>query len=374
MQSPTISYLTKVQFGAGALSDLAEVMANVGITRPLVVTDQPLVELGFVAKLGLADPIVFADIQSNPTESSVLKGLESYREHGCNGFIALGGGSPIDAAKAMAILATHDIQLEDAAYIRGGLDRITSEMPPLIAIPTTAGTGTEVGRGSLVTMASGQKLAIISPHIIPNWSIVDPELTLNLPPTLTAATGMDALSHCLETAISRVFNPVAEGIALDGLKRGWDNLKIAYENPFDIAARSEMMMCAMQGALSFQKGLGLVHSISHPLGALQQRALHHGTLNSVLMPHVLRFNEPACRLALGKIGELLGISGGVGGIAQALTTYSDSMDLPLSLSAMGVEGEDLVGIEPLAVADHCSLTNPRNVTEEGVAEVLESAF
>tara|TARA_Y100001934_G_C12362753_1_gene781664 strand:+ start:345 stop:1469 length:1125 start_codon:yes stop_codon:yes gene_type:complete len=374
MQSPTISYLTKVQFGAGALSDLAEVMANVGITRPLVVTDQPLVELGFVAKLGLADPIVFADIQSNPTESSVLKGLESYREHGCNGFIALGGGSPIDAAKAMAILATHDIQLEDAAYIRGGLDRITSEMPPLIAIPTTAGTGTEVGRGSLVTMASGQKLAIISPHIIPNWSIVDPELTLNLPPTLTAATGMDALSHCIETAISRVFNPVAEGIALDGLKRGWDNLKIAFENPFDIAARSEMMMCAMQGALSFQKGLGLVHSISHPLGALQQRALHHGTLNSVLMPHVLRFNEPDCRLALGKIGEMLGITGGVDGISQALTTYSDSMDLPLSLSAMGVEDEDLVGIEPLAVADHCSLTNPRDVTEEAVAEVLKSAF
>ena len=374
MQSPTISYLTKVQFGAGALADLAEVMANVGITRPLVVTDQPLVELGFVPRLGLREPIVFADIQSNPTESSVVAGLEVYRERGCDGFIALGGGSPIDAAKAMAILATHDIQLEDAAYIRGGLDRITSEMPPLVAIPTTAGTGTEVGRGSLVTMASGQKLAIISPHIIPNWSIVDPELTLNLPPALTAATGMDALSHCLETAISRVFNPVAEGIALDGLKRGWDNLKIAYENPFDIAARSEMMMCAMQGALSFQKGLGLVHSISHPLGALQQRALHHGTLNSVLMPHVLRFNEPACRLALGKIGELLGISGGVGGIAQALTTYSDSMDLPLSLSAMGVEGEDLVGIEPLAVADHCSLTNPRNVTEEGVAEVLESAF
>ena len=374
MQSPTISYLTKVQFGAGALSDLAEVMANVGITRPLVVTDQPLVELGFVAKLGLADPIVFADIQSNPTESSVLKGLESYREQGCDGFIALGGGSPIDAAKAMAILATHDIQLEDAAYIRGGLDRITSEMPPLVAIPTTAGTGTEVGRGSLVTMASGQKLAIISPHIIPNWSIVDPELTLNLPPTLTAATGMDALSHCIETAISRVFNPVAEGIALDGLKRGWDNLKIAFENPFDIAARSEMMMCAMQGALSFQKGLGLVHSISHPLGGLQQRALHHGTLNSVLMPHVLRFNEPDCRLALGKIGEMLGINGGVGGIAQALTTYSDSMDLPLSLSAMGVEDEDLVGIEPLAVADHCSLTNPRDVTEEAVAEVLKSAF
>ncbi len=374
MQSPTISYLTKVQFGVGALNDLREVMANVGITRPLVVTDQSLVELGFVERLGLVTPVVFADIQSNPTERSVIAGLEVFRQHGCDGILALGGGSPIDAAKAMAILATHDIALEEAAYIRGGLARITSDMPPLIAIPTTAGTGTEVGRGSLVTMESGQKLAIISPHIIPNWSIVDPELTLNLPSLLTAATGMDALSHCIETAISRVYNPVAEAIALDGLKRGWDNLKIAFENPYDIAARTEMMMCAMQGALSFQKGLGLVHSISHPLGALQDRSLHHGTLNSVLMPHVLIFNESCCRLAMDKIGDVLGISGGVQGISESLTKYSDSMDLPLSLSAMGVENSDLVGIEPLAVADHCSLTNPRVVTEEGVTEVLNSAF
>ncbi len=374
MQSPTISYLTKVQFGVGALGDLREVMTQVGIARPLVVTDQPLVELGFVSRLGLDSPVVFADIQSNPTESSVLAGLEVYREHGCDGFLALGGGSPIDAAKAMAILATHDIKLEEAAYIRGGLERITSDMPPLIAIPTTAGTGTEVGRGSLVTMESGKKLAIISPHIIPNWSIVDPELTLNLPPLLTAATGMDALSHCIETAISRVYNPVAEAIALDGLKRGWDNLKIAFENPYDIAARTEMMMCAMQGALSFQKGLGLVHSISHPLGAIQRRALHHGTLNSVLMPHVLLFNESGCRLALDKIGDQLGISGGVAGIAKALTDYSDSMGLPLTLSEMGVENDDLIGIEALAVADHCSLTNPRDVTQEGVTEVLKSAF
>jgi len=374
MQSPTISYLTKVQFGVGALADLPEVMANVGITRPLVVTDQPLVELGFVSRLGLEQPSVFADIQSNPTENSVHAGLEVFRESGCDGFIALGGGSPIDAAKAMGILATHEMKLEEAAYIRGGLQRITSNMPPLIAIPTTAGTGTEVGRGSLVTMASGQKLAIISPHIIPNWSIADPELTLNLPPTLTAATGMDALSHCIETAISRVYNPVAEGIALDGLRRGWENLKTAFENPYDIAARSEMMMCAMQGALSFQKGLGLVHSISHPLGALKTRSLHHGTLNSVLMPHVLRFNEADCRLALDKICSLLGIAGGVVGLAQELTNYSDSMELPLSLSAMGVETSDLVGIEALAVADHCSLTNPREVTEDGVAEVLKAAF
>ena len=160
MQSPTISYLTKVQFGVGALNDLREVMANVGITRPLVVTDQSLVELGFVDRLGLVTPVVFADIQSNPTERSVIAGLEVFREHGCDGILALGGGSPIDAAKAMAILATHDIALEEAAYIRGGLARITSDMPPLIAIPTTAGTGTEVGRGSLVTMESGQKLAI----------------------------------------------------------------------------------------------------------------------------------------------------------------------------------------------------------------------
>ncbi len=374
MQSPTISYLTKVQFGAGALGDLPEVMGNVGMQRPLIVTDQPLVELGFVEKLGLDSPTVFADVQSNPTEASVLAGLEAYREYECDGFIGLGGGSPIDAAKAMAILARHDMKLEDAAYIRGGLERITSNMPPLVAIPTTAGTGTEVGRGSLVTMASGQKLAIISPYIIPNWSIADPELTLALPPVLTAATGMDALSHCVETAISRVYNPVAEAIALDGLKRGWENLKIAFERPTDIAARSEMMMAAMQGALSFQKGLGMVHSISHPLGALQEKRLHHGTLNSVLMPHVLRFNEPDCRLSLGKINSMLGVSGGAEGLATAFIQYSDSMQLPLTLSDMGVEQDDLVGVEPLAVADHCSLTNPREVSEAGVREVLELAF
>lgn len=374
MQSPTISYLTKVQFGAGALADLQEVMANVGISRPLVVTDRPLVDLGFVDRLGLDDPPLFAEIQTNPTEASVLAGLEVYRERECDGLIGLGGGSPIDAAKAMGILATHDMPLEDAAYIRGGLERITSDMPPLIAIPTTAGTGTEVGRGSLVTMASGQKLAIISPHIIPSWSIADPELTLDLPAGLTAATGMDALSHCIETAISNVYNPVAEAIALDGLRRGWEHLRIAFTNPHDLAARTEMMMCAMQGALAFQKGLGLVHAISHPLGALQERSLHHGTLNSVLMPHVIRFNEPDCREALGKIGGLLGIPGGADGLATALTNYSDSMDLPLSLSSMGVIKEDLQGIEPLAVADHCSLTNPRAVSEQGVTEVLLSAF
>ena len=374
MQSPTISYLTKVQFGAGALVDLPEVMQTVGISRPLIVTDQPLVELGFVEKLGLQDPVVFADVQSNPTEASVLAGLVRYREFDCDGFIGLGGGSPIDAAKAMGILLTHDMKLEDAAFIRGGLDRITSNMPPLIAIPTTAGTGTEVGRGSLVTMASGQKLAIISPHIIPSWSIVDPELTLGLPSFLTAATGMDALSHCVETAISRVYNPVAEAIALDGLKRGWENLRIAFESPLDIAARTEMMMSAMQGALSFQKGLGMVHSISHPLGALQDRKLHHGTLNSVLMPHVLRFNEPECRLAVEKINDILGLSGGAEGLASAFSQYSEALKLPASLSSMGVERQDLMGIEPLAVADHCSLTNPVDVTEQGVSEVLATAF
>ena len=190
MQYPTISYLTKAQFGAGSLADLPEVIERVGLKRPLVVTDGGLLERGFVDRLCLNEPAVFADIETNPTEVSVLRGLETFRSKDCDGIIALGGGSPMDVAKAIGIMATHNLALEETAFICGGLEKVTSAVAPVIAIPTTAGTGSEVGRGALISMKSGRKLAIISPHIIPKWSIVDPELTLGLPPMLTAATGM----------------------------------------------------------------------------------------------------------------------------------------------------------------------------------------
>ncbi|MGY8731284.1 MAG: iron-containing alcohol dehydrogenase [Pirellulales bacterium] len=374
MQYPTISYLTKVQFGAGSLADLPEVIQCVGMRRPLVVTDGGLLEQGFVERLGINRPVVFSDIETNPTEASVLLGVEAYRKEACDGIIALGGGSPMDAAKAIGILATHKVALEDTAFIYGGLEKITSAVAPIIAIPTTAGTGSEVGRGALVSMASGRKLAIISPHIIPKWSIIDPELTLELPALLTAATGMDALSHCLETYCSNVFNPVAGAIAIDGLRRGWANIKAVVADGQNIVARSEMMMCAMQGALSFQKGLGVIHAVSHPLGALHQKSLHHGTLNAVFMSHAIRFNSATAGEAMENISAALGISVGADALAGAFSEMNRVIGLPESLSAMGVDASDLDGIAEDALLDHCGFTNPRPLTLENLRTFLKGAL
>jgi 4-hydroxybutyrate dehydrogenase len=374
MQYPTISYLTKVQFGAGSLADLPEVIERVGLKRPLVVTDGGLLERGFVDRLCLNEPAVFSDIETNPTEASVLRGLETYRTEACDGIIALGGGSPMDVAKAIGIMATHNLALEDTAFISGGLERVTSAVAPVIAIPTTAGTGSEVGRGSLISMTSGRKLAIISPHIIPKWSIVDPELTLGLPPMLTAATGMDALSHCLETYCSNVYNPVAGAIAIDGLRRGWANIKAVVEDGQNIEARSEMMMCAMQGALSFQKGLGIVHAVSHPLGALRQKALHHGTLNAVFMSHAIRFNLDHAREELETISSALDISAGAGALADAFSDLTNEIGLPQNLSEMGVVADNIAGIAEDAMLDHCGFTNPRPLTLENVEAFLKGAL
>ena len=374
MQYPTISYLTKVQFGAGALADLPEVIQRVGMQRPLVVTDNGLLELGFVQRLGLSRPVVFADVETNPTEASVKRGVEAYLAGSCDGIIALGGGSPMDAAKGIGILATHDVELEDTAFICGGFEKLTSAVAPIIAIPTTSGTGSEVGRGALITMTTGRKLAIISPHIIPKWSVVDPELTLQLPPLLTAATGMDALSHCLETYCSNVYNPVAGAIAIDGLRRGWMHIKATVENGQNLEARSEMMMCAMQGALSFQKGLGVIHAVSHPMGALCDKKLHHGTLNAVFMPHAIRFNFNSARNDLEIISRTLGIPSGANALADAFSELNSAIGLPENLGAMGVEYDDLEGIAEAALLDHCGFTNPRPLNLENVQAFLKSAL
>jgi len=374
MQYPTISYLTKVQFGAGSLADLPAVIQRVGFKRPLVVTDEGLLERGFVDRLCLKKPVVFSEIETNPTESSVLSGLEIYRAESCDGIIALGGGSPMDVAKAIGIMATHHLALEETAFICGGLEKVTSAVAPIVAIPTTAGTGSEVGRGALISMMSGRKLAIISPHIIPKWSIVDPELTLELPPLLTAATGMDALSHCLETYCSNVYNPVAGAIAIDGLRRGWANIKAAVEDGQNIVARSEMMMCAMQGALSFQKGLGVIHAVSHPLGALRQKGLHHGTLNAVFMSHAIRFNLEHARQELETIAATLAISQGADALSDAFSDLTNEIGLPQHLGEMGVTAGDLDGIADAAMLDHCGFTNPRPLTLENLGAFLRAAL
>ncbi|MCH2201181.1 MAG: iron-containing alcohol dehydrogenase [Fuerstiella sp.] len=374
MTIPTINYLTGIHFGVGSIGLLSDVLAEYSVERPLVVTDRGLLELGFVEQLGVKPAAIFADVETNPDEAGALAGVAAYREHDCDGVVGLGGGSPIDCAKCISLLITHSEPLEQYALIRGGAARITANKPPLIAIPTTAGTGSEVGRAALVTMRSGQKLAVISPHIIPDVAICDPQLTRGLPPLLTAATGLDAISHCVETFCSPKFNPVAEAIALDGLKRAWQNLPTAVQTGNDINSREELMIAALEGGLSFQKGLGLIHSLSHPLGALTHRRLHHGMLNAIFLPHVLRFNADACPEKMRRMAETTGVGSAAESLARASEQLNESIGLPTRLRDMGVTREDLAGIPAAAMADHSTPTNPRQVTEADCQAMLDAAF
>src|SRR3954466_4340265 len=258
---PLITYLTHIRFGFGTLKELPEDVAALGMKRPLVVTDKGIVAAGLVERLfevlaGDNRRPLFDEVPTNPTEEAALAALRLYREEACDGVIALGGGSAIDLAKAVALLATHPEPLSQYAMVEGGVARITAAVAPLIAIPTTSGTGSEVGRGSVMNLRDGRKLGIISPNLIPKRAICDPELTLGLPPSLTAATGMDAVAHCIETFLSPLFNPPADGIALDGLRRAWAHIERATSTPEDREARLNMMSASTQGALAFQKGLG----------------------------------------------------------------------------------------------------------------------
>ena len=290
-----IFYLSHIRFGYGVLAELAAALAGLGVTRPLLVTDAGVRAAGLLDRVLAACPAVAAVYDAtptNPTEAAVEAAVALYRAEGCDGVIAVGGGSPIDLAKGVALLAAHPGPLATYAAILGGIPKITAATAPVIAIPTTAGTGSEVGRAALITLADGRKLGFISPHLIPKAAICDPELTLGMPAWLTAATGMDAVTHCVETYLSPRFNPPAEAIALDGLARAVGAIERAVADGADRTARQEMMMAALEGGLTFQKGLGAVHALSHPLGGLKAPSLHHGTLNAVLLPAVLRFNEP----------------------------------------------------------------------------------
>src|SRR5687767_5553833 len=375
-----IYYLTQIQFDFGAVKLLKQECERVGITRPLIVTDAGVKAAGVLQKaldaLGGLPHAVFDQTPSNPTEAAVRAAVKIYKEHKCDGLVAVGGGSAIDCAKGVAIAATHEGPLTHYATIEGGSPRITDKAAPLIAVPTTSGTGSEVARGAIIIVDDHRKLGFHSWHLVPKTAICDPELTLGLPAKLTAATGMDAIAHCMETYMSAAFNPPADGIALDGLERGWSHIERATRNGADRDARFNLMSASMQGAMAFQKGLGCVHSLSHSLGGVDPR-LHHGTLNAMFLPAVVRFNAQAESMQrdkrLERMAHAMGLAS-TGDIAEAIRDMNARLGLPSGLAELGVQRDWFDKIVRGALADHCHKTNPREASAQDYEEMLAASL
>jgi alcohol dehydrogenase class IV len=375
-----IYYLTQIQFEHGAIKLLPGECERVGIRRPLVVTDAGVKAAGVLQKaldaLGDLPHAVYDETPSNPTEAAVRAAVDLYKKNRCDGLVAVGGGSSIDLAKGVAIAATLPGPLTNYATILGGSPRITADVAPLIAVPTTAGTGSEVARGAIVIVDDGRKLGFHSWNLLPKAAICDPELTLGLPPLLTAATGMDAVAHCMETFMAPAFNPPADGIALDGLERAWANIERATRNGGDREARMNMMSASMQGAMAFQKGLGCVHSLSHSLGGKNPR-LHHGTLNAMFLPAVIEFNAQADSIKkdrrLERMAHAMGLAS-ASDIPAAIKDMNARLGLPGGLAAMGVQREWFDQIIEGALVDHCHKTNPRIASAEEYRQMLEASM
>jgi alcohol dehydrogenase class IV len=380
----TILYLTQIQLDFGAVNLLPEECERAGIRKPLVVTDPGVRQAGVLDKalaaLAGRPHALYDQTPFNPTEAAVRAAVEVYRAEGCDGLVAVGGGSSMDLAKGVAIAATHPGPLKTYATIEGGSPKITAAVAPVIAVPTTAGTGSEVARGAIVIVDDGRKLGFHNWLLMPKAAICDPELTLGLPPLLTAATGMDAIAHCLETFMAPAVNPPADGIALDGLERGWAHIERATKDGSDREARWNMMSASMQGAMAFQKGLGCVHSLSHSLGGVNSK-LHHGTSNAVFLPAVVRFNAPAESMVkdrrLQRIAHAIGLpSCDAAGhdVAEAIRALNARLGLPSGLAAMGVTRDLFERVIDGAMVDHCHKTNPRLATRDDYREMLEASM
>lgn len=375
-----ILYLTRIELEFGASRLLPAECERIGIRRPLVITDAGVRAAGVLDEALAAfavKPPVFDQTPPNPTEAAVRLAVQVAHDAGCDGLIAVGGGSSIDLAKGVAIAATHEGPLKRWATIEGGAGDITSRVLPLIAVPTTAGTGSEVARGAILIVDDGRKLGFHNWELLPKAAICDPALTLKLPPALTAATGMDAIAHCIETFLAPAFNPPADGIALEGLRRGWGAIERATRDGSDRDARLDMMCASVHGALAFQKGLGAVHSLSHALGGLNPR-LHHGTLNAVFLPAVIRFNAAADSVRrerrIERLAQAMDLPGcDAGAVADAISAMNARLGLPAGLAAMGAGPELDEALIARALLDHCHKTNPRIASAEDYAALLAAS-
>jgi alcohol dehydrogenase class IV len=374
------SYPTAIKFGAGRITELPDACAQAGITKPLLVTDRGLASLPVTAQtldvmeaagLGRA---VFADVDPNPNETNLSAGVAAYNAGGHDGVIAFGGGSGLDLGKMVAFMAGQSRPVWDFEDVGDWWTRANADViAPIIAVPTTAGTGSEVGRASVITNSeTHEKKIIFHPKVLPSVVICDPELTIGMPPAITAGTGLDAFAHCVEAYSSPHYHPMSQGIALEGMRLVKEYLPRAYADGADIEARAQMMSAAAMGATAFQKGLGAIHAMSHPIGA--HFNTHHGTTNAVCMPTVLAFNAPAIADRFGAVAAYLGIDGGFDGFCSFVQGLNDSLGIPRRLSDMGVTEDSIPALVKSAITDPSCGGNPIELTEANLEQLFRTAL
>ena len=370
------SYPTAIRFGAGRISEIAEACASAGITRPLLITDRGLagmeittrtLDLLEAAGLGRA---MFADVDPNPNEKNAEAGVRAFKDGGHDGVVAFGGGSGLDLGKLVAFLAGQTRPLWDFEDIGDWWRRADADaIAPIVAVPTTAGTGSEVGRASIITNSeTQQKKIIFHPKFLPSVVICDPELTVGMPQAITAGTGLDAFAHCVEALCSPHYHPMSQGIALEGMRLVKDYLPRAFADGTDIEARAQMMSAAAMGATAFQKGLGAIHALSHPIGAMYHT--HHGTTNAVCMPAVLQFNRSAVEGVIESAARYLGIDGGFDGFCAYVDGLNASLGIPQNLRGLGVTDPDIDRIVEGALIDPSTGGNPVEMTRENTRALL----
>ncbi len=376
------SYPTAIKFGVGRISELAEHCRSAGLKKPLLVTDKALASLPITAAaLDVLDSAglgraVFSEVDPNPNEKNMADGIAVYLKGGHDGVVAFGGGSGLDLGKMIALMAHQrkDLSVWDLEDVDDWWTRAdASKIAPIIAVPTTAGTGSEVGRaGVLTNSATHKKKIIFHPALMPRITICDPALTVGMPRFITAGTGMDALAHCLEAYSSPFYHPMSQGIALEGMRLVFENLPKVYDNPNDLDARAHMMSAAAMGAVAFQKGLGAIHALSHPVGAVYNT--HHGTTNAVVMPMVLEFNRHMIEDRIKAAAAYLGIQGGFAGFHEAVMQLRAKLNIPANLSALGVQYKDLDMLTDMALEDPSCGGNPVVMTRENTRALFDACM
>ena len=371
MNLTTFAFPTTIRFGPGAVNELPAELERRGIERPLLVTDAGLAKTALFERVLRLTPnaVTFTGVAPNPTEQNVLDGVDVYRRNLCDGIVGLGGGSPLDAAKAIRLKVTHELPLVQYDDLVDGGSLIKPDLPPYIAIATTSGTGSEVSRSTVITITkTNRKTVIFSPNLIPSLAIGDPELTLALPGHITAGTGMDAFTHNVEAYISVGYHPICDAVALGGAKLAWENLPKVMSDPGDVEARANMMVASMMGAIAFQKGLGATHSLAHPLSS--DFAMHHGTANAVMLPYVLEFNREAAQTRLNMLAEQFGYDD----VPEAVRELNRRIGIPARLRDFGVAESALPSLADKAIQDGCHQLNPRPCTREDLLEMYRQAF